>query len=290
MAHFSPENFQTCAIGMLLGRAAILKDRILDWHLESEGVTAAQFKVLIIVTQYQVDTPAELCRYLGLDSGSMTRMLDRLEQKGLILRNRCADDRRQVRLELTAGGQTLADQLPQIGASAMNELVGVLAADELHTLERILTKVLLGAGDAVVAQRLVRQFCNECRKTEVASPEQVDELVRDYLRAFPDDLRPNAEAVKAEWVAQHGRNGQLQHFHAPGCSHCDNTGFKGRMGVHELMVNGPELRRLIQSHSRPEALQHEAMRHSHFRTLRQDGIEKVLAGLTSIDEVRANCN
>ena len=59
MAHFSPENFQTCAIGMLLGRAAILKDRILDWHLESEGVTAAQFKVLIIVTQYQVDTPVE---------------------------------------------------------------------------------------------------------------------------------------------------------------------------------------------------------------------------------------
>jgi type II secretory ATPase GspE/PulE/Tfp pilus assembly ATPase PilB-like protein len=62
------------------------------------------------------------------------------------------------------------------------------------------------------------------------------------------------------------------------------------MGVHELMVNGPELRRLIQSHSRPEQLQHEAMRHSHFRTLRQDGIEKVLAGFTSIDEVRANCN
>ena len=46
MAHFSPENFQTCAIGMLLGRAAILKDRILDWHLESEGVTAAQFKAV----------------------------------------------------------------------------------------------------------------------------------------------------------------------------------------------------------------------------------------------------
>ena len=63
--------------------------------------------MLIIVTQYEVDTPAELCRYLGLDSGSMTRMLDRLEQKGLILRNRCPDDRRQVRLGLTADGQRL---------------------------------------------------------------------------------------------------------------------------------------------------------------------------------------
>ncbi|NIE76147.1 MarR family transcriptional regulator [Pantoea sp. Ap-967] len=153
MSHFTPENFPSCAIGMLLGRAAILKDRILDWHLEPEGVTAAQFKVLIIVTQYQVDTPAELCRYLGLDSGSMTRMLDRLEQKGLILRNRCADDRRQVRLALSADGQRLADRLPEIGAAAMNELVGVLQADELKTLESLLAKVLLSAGDPLATRR-----------------------------------------------------------------------------------------------------------------------------------------
>ncbi|MBK4987287.1 MarR family winged helix-turn-helix transcriptional regulator [Pseudomonas sp. S36] len=153
MAHFSPENFQTCAIGMLLGRSAILKDRILDWHLESEGVTAAQFKVLIIVTQYQVDTPAELCRYLGLDSGSMTRMLDRLEQKELLMRARCPDDRRQVRIALTEDGQRLADRLPEIGAAAMNELCGVLAPNELKTLESLLAKILLNAGDPLTVRR-----------------------------------------------------------------------------------------------------------------------------------------
>ncbi|EKT4467069.1 MarR family transcriptional regulator [Pseudomonas putida] len=153
MSHFSPENFQTCAIGMLLGRAALLKDRILDWHLEADGVTAAQFKVLIIVTQYDVDTPAELCRYLGLDSGSMTRMLDRLEQKGLILRHRCPKDRRQVRLALTEDGQRLADRLPEIGAAAMNELVGALQPDELKTLEGLLAKVLLSAGDPLTIRR-----------------------------------------------------------------------------------------------------------------------------------------
>lgn len=153
MPHFSPENFQTCAIGMLLGRAALLKDRILDSHLEADGVTAAQFKVLIIVTQYQVDTPAELCRYLGLDSGSMTRMLDRLEQKELIERNRCPEDRRQVRLALTADGQRLADRLPEIGAAAMNELVGALQPEELKTLEGLLAKVLISAGDPLAIRR-----------------------------------------------------------------------------------------------------------------------------------------
>lgn len=154
MPHFTPENFQTCTIGMLLGRAALVKDRILDSHLQAFGVTAAQFKVLIIVAQYGVDTPAELCRYLALDSGSMTRMLDRLEQKDLIVRRRCPDDRRQVRLGLSEEGQKLADQLPQIGASAMNELVGVLAADELATLESLLSKVLLAAGDTLTAMRI----------------------------------------------------------------------------------------------------------------------------------------
>ena len=154
MPHFTPENFQTCTIGLLLGRAALVKDRILDSHLQDYGVTAAQFKVLIIVAQYGVDTPAELCRYLGLDSGSMTRMLDRLEQKDLIARSRCPEDRRQVRVELTEEGQKLADRLPHIGAEAMNELVGVLAADELATLTAILTKVLLNAGDTLTALRV----------------------------------------------------------------------------------------------------------------------------------------
>ncbi|MFR0713999.1 MarR family winged helix-turn-helix transcriptional regulator [Pseudomonas putida] len=153
MPHFTPENFETCAIGILLGRAALLKDRILDSHLESEGITAAQFKVLIIVTQYQVDTPAELCRYLGLDSGSMTRMLDRLVQKGLVERNRCALDRRQVRLALTSEGQRVANRLPEVGAAAMNELVGVLQPEELATLESLLAKLLVNAGDPLMIRR-----------------------------------------------------------------------------------------------------------------------------------------
>lgn len=81
MKHFQPDNFHNCHLGLLLGRAALLKDRIIDTHMEPHGITAAQFKVLIIMAQFDVDTPAELCRHLSLDSGSMTRMLDRLEQR-----------------------------------------------------------------------------------------------------------------------------------------------------------------------------------------------------------------
>jgi type II secretory ATPase GspE/PulE/Tfp pilus assembly ATPase PilB-like protein len=196
-------------------------------------------------------------------------------------------------------GEIRDQETAQVSIEA--SLTGHLVLSTLHTNsapETILRLLDMGMDPfnfsdsllAVIAQRLVRQFCKECKRTEVADETYVDELVLDYQRAFPDDLKPSPESLKAGWLDRHGRQGKLLRCHAPGCSHCDNTGFKGRIGVHELMLNVPELRRLIQSHARPEELQHQAMRHSHFRTLRQDGIHKVLAGLTSIDEVRANCN
>ncbi|WP_273826346.1 MULTISPECIES: MarR family winged helix-turn-helix transcriptional regulator [Pseudomonas] len=154
MKHFLPENFHNCHLGLLLGRAALLKDRIIDTHMVPYGITAAQFKVLIIMAQFGVDSPAELCRHLSIDSGSMTRMLDRLEQKELLVRQRSEGDRRQVRLVLTEQGQALADRLPEIGADAMNELAGAITRDELQTLEDILKKILLAAGDSITQLRL----------------------------------------------------------------------------------------------------------------------------------------
>jgi DNA-binding MarR family transcriptional regulator len=154
MKHFTPDNQQSTIMGMLLGRTNSLKDRLLDKQLVPYGVTFAQFKVLIIASQFDVDTPAELCRHLSLDSGSMTRMLDRLEQKQLIERTRSATDRRQVQLALTAEGKAITDRLPQIGADAMNELFGVLDAEEVASLERILSKVLVEANDHITITRL----------------------------------------------------------------------------------------------------------------------------------------
>ncbi|MGN2386787.1 MarR family winged helix-turn-helix transcriptional regulator [Pseudomonas syringae] len=154
MKHFSSENFDSSLIGLLVGRTNALKDRMLDKYLLPYDVTFAQFKVLIIISQFSSDTPVELCRHLSLDSGSMTRMLDRLEQKGLIARTRSATDRRQVRLVLTEQGETLSDLLPQIGADAMNEIFATLDAEEVATLQRILTKVLVAADDHITLTRL----------------------------------------------------------------------------------------------------------------------------------------
>ncbi len=152
MTHYTPDKYEFIRIGMLVGRAALLKDRILDGYLAPHGVTAAQFKVLMIILQ-GYDTPAELCRHLSLDSGSMTRMLDRLEQKKLIARIRSENDRRQVHLSLTDEGRALNALLPTIGAAAMNDFTAALTPVELQSLEDLLKKMLLAAGDTIVAER-----------------------------------------------------------------------------------------------------------------------------------------
>jgi len=142
----------------------------------------------------------------------------------------------------------------------------------------------------VLAQRLVRRLCTQCRVSEPASDEDIDVLLDDYLHVCPKDHPGfDREALRADWLARFGRDGRLMRHHSPGCSHCNQTGQRGRAGLHELMSVTRELRRLIQTGARAEELQRQALIDG-MRTLRQDGIEKVLAGLTSMEEVRATSN
>jgi type II secretory ATPase GspE/PulE/Tfp pilus assembly ATPase PilB-like protein len=142
----------------------------------------------------------------------------------------------------------------------------------------------------VLAQRLVRRLCTHCKVAEPASKEYLEELIDDYLHGSPTDVEALSRShVVADWYARLGHEGTLMRYTNAGCDHCNRTGYKGRAGLHELMSVSRPVRRLIQTGARAEELQQQAMREG-MRTLRQDGIEKVLAGLTSMEEVRATSN
>lgn len=143
---------------------------------------------------------------------------------------------------------------------------------------------------AVLAQRLVRRLCPDCLTHRPATDEEIAELLDDYVHAYPADNAPESrEAVLSRWLGRHARDGRLQMHSSPGCAACADTGFRGRVGLHELMLVSRELRHLVQTGARAEVLQATALREG-MRTLRQDGIEKVLAGQTTIEEVRATSN
>jgi type II secretory ATPase GspE/PulE/Tfp pilus assembly ATPase PilB-like protein len=196
-------------------------------------------------------------------------------------------------------GEIRDKETAQIAIEA--SLTGHLVLSTLHTnsAAETLTRLIDMGMDpfnfadsllAVLAQRLVRRMCPECRTAKEASDAVIHELLDDFLHSFSEELRPQRELVRQEWLAEYGHEGRLTHYSAPGCTQCQGTGASGRIGMHELMLVTPALRRLIQTGARPDQLQFEGMQHGSLRTLRQDGIHKVLSGLTTIEEVRANSN
>lgn len=179
-------------------------------------------------------------------------------------------------------------------------LTGHLVMSTLHTnsapetVTRLLDMGLdpFNFGDsllAILAQRLVRRLCPQCRAPRRASADEIDELMDDYLQAFGAEAPIGRDDVLKGWQQQNSRDGRLVLYASPGCDACDHTGFKGRAGIHELMTVTRELRRLVQTRAPAEVLQRVALGEG-MRTLRQDGIDKVLAGITTIAEVRATSN
>ena len=187
------------------------------------------------------------------------------------------------------------------GMAVEASLTGHLVMSTLHTnsapetVTRLLDMGLdpFNFGDsllAVLAQRLVRRLCTQCRTSRPATNAEVDELLADYMHGFgTEGIGVKREAVLDGWMQRNARDGRLLAYRSAGCAACGNTGFKGRAGLHELMVVSREIRHLIQTGARAEALQESAMRQG-MRTLRHDGIDKVVAGLTTIEEVRATSN
>jgi type II secretory ATPase GspE/PulE/Tfp pilus assembly ATPase PilB-like protein len=147
---------------------------------------------------------------------------------------------------------------------------------------------------AILAQRLVRRLCTHCRQPLAAQPDQLAHFAAVYLGLdAPSQAagqQPVIDAQVARWKLEHGNGeGGVNLYRHQGCAHCGGTGFKGRLGVHELMLSNDEVRALIRKRSSAGEIRQSALAHG-MLTLRQDGIEKALQGLTEVSEVLAAAN
>jgi type IV pilus assembly protein PilB len=152
-------------------------------------------------------------------------------------------------------------------------LTGHLVLSSLHTndapsaITRLVemdveTFLVASAIDAVVAQRLARKLCERCRTPY--QPEQPELLAAGY----PEWLWPEIPEL----------------FKAQGCAACANTGFRGRIGLYEVMQMSEEIERLTVERSSADAIRTVAVQQG-MMTLREDGLEKARMGITSLDEV-----
>ena len=125
--------------------------------------------------------------------------------------------------------------------------------------------------------------------------EEVDRLIDEYSHellctaAWKADAAGEREKLRAVWLRDFGNDrGELVHYTAAGCDICGGTGYKGRIALHELLMGTDRIKELIQEHARVAQMLATGLEDG-MRTLKQDGIEKVLKGVTDMQQVRAVC-
>lgn len=140
---FSADQYQIeDSVGYLLSRSRAKLGKSVDAALASHDITGAQGGILLMLASRRYTTAAELARELFIDSAAITRMTDRLEKRGLIVRMRRDDDRRVIDLRLTLDGQRLARQLPEVFAGVLCRNFAGFSADEVSLLKTLLRKFL----------------------------------------------------------------------------------------------------------------------------------------------------
>ncbi|MEZ2350760.1 MarR family winged helix-turn-helix transcriptional regulator [Caballeronia sp. RCC_10] len=130
------------SLGYYLAKARNVLMARTDQALKPLGLTSQQIGVILCLASGRARTPLELSREMSYDSGSMTRMLDRLEKKGFVRRTRSDTDRRIVELALSERGHEAAARLPAIGAAVLNEQLHGFSRAELDSLIAMLSRVI----------------------------------------------------------------------------------------------------------------------------------------------------
>jgi type II secretory ATPase GspE/PulE/Tfp pilus assembly ATPase PilB-like protein len=165
-------------------------------------------------------------------------------------------------------------------------LTGHLVLSTLHTnsAPETITRLLdmgidpLNFADAllgILAQRLVRTLCKQCKEAYHPTPEEYQEIVESFgAELFALQNIPYTDALTL--------------YRPKGCEVCDNSGYKGRIGIHELLVGTDEEKRLIQKHATIEDMRNLAISQG-MTTLLQDGILKSIQGVTDFKQVRRVC-
>jgi len=180
-------------------------------------------------------------------------------------------------------GEMRDEETTSMGIEA--SLTGHLVFSTLHTnsAPETVTRLLdmgmdpFSFSDAILcilAQRLARKICNECKDSYKPKPQELEEIIAEYGRE--DFGKTGIDPAEITLVR------------AVGCQKCNDSGYKGRLGLHEILTGTDEMRSLIKKKGEVEFIRRQAMADG-MTTLKQDGILKCFQGLTDIKEVRRVC-
>ncbi len=131
------------SVGYLMKQVVELLSRALDARMAEYSLTDAQWRPLLLLSRKDLaNNASQVAKWVGCDAGATTRMLDRLEDKGLLRRVRSTDDRRVQQLELTDEGRKIAEILPYVIADVLNGHLADLSRAEVEQLRSLLQRMV----------------------------------------------------------------------------------------------------------------------------------------------------
>jgi len=145
----------------------------------------------------------------------------------------------------------------------------------------------------ILAQRLAKKLC-ACKEAYVPDDEELRLFAMEYAEelrhsaVWADDYEAQLAKLIASWKQQYANSGPLHFYRHVGCDKCNQTGYKGRVGLHELLIADDGIKKLIQERARVAQVFAAAVEGG-MRTLKMDGMEKVMMGLTDLKMVRSVC-
>ena len=146
----------------------------------------------------------------------------------------------------------------------------------------------------ILAQRLAKRLCSKCKEAYTPDAEEIKLFMTEYCAelvntaTFKREGKAAYENVYKRLLSDYGKDGKLVLHRAVGCPECGGSGYKGRVGLHELMLGTDTTKRLFQVHARVAELFAQALEDG-MLTLKMDGLEKCLQGITDVKQVRAVC-
>jgi type II secretory ATPase GspE/PulE/Tfp pilus assembly ATPase PilB-like protein len=145
----------------------------------------------------------------------------------------------------------------------------------------------------ILAQRLAKKLC-DCKESYVPDAEEMRLFAAEYSEelkhsaAWKLDYAGETKKLVESWNQLYAQDGQLKFYRHVGCDKCNKTGYKGRIGLHELLIADDGIKKLIQERARVAEI-FAASVEGGMRTLKMDGMEKIMMGLTDLKMVRSVC-
>ena len=145
----------------------------------------------------------------------------------------------------------------------------------------------------ILAQRLAKKLC-DCKTSYFPDVEELRLFAAEYAeelrhsKAWKENYAAESKKMVDTWIELYGDSGKIKFYKSVGCDKCNKTGYKGRIGLHELLVATDDVKKLIQERARVAEL-FAASVEAGMRTLKMDGMEKVMMGLTDLKMVRQVC-